>query len=154
MGVGAPTLDEVLRLDVHLGEVIDVGVTVRGHRRVVPITGGRAHGDGLAGRVLPAGADYQFIRGDGVTELEARYLVELDAGGYVYVDNRGFRSASPEDVARLTRGEPVDPERVYFRTTPRFETAVAELEWLSRTVFVGVAEREPDTVRVVVHAVR
>jgi hypothetical protein len=32
---------------------------------------------------------------------------------------------------------------VYFRTVPKFETAAPELQWLARSVFVGIGERFP-----------
>ena len=146
-----PALELAFTVTVLLGDVIDVGRTAHGHRRVIPITGGTVMGPALSGRVLPAGADYQVIRPDGTTELEARYVLETGAG-LVYVDNRGFRTASPDDVERLTRGEPVDPSRVYFRTTPRFETAVPELAWLQSTVFVALAVRHPDSVELSVYS--
>ena len=43
-------------------------------------------------------------------------------------------------------GEIVDPKLVYFRTVPKFETAVPELQWLARSVFVGIGERFPTEV--------
>lgn len=133
------------QVEVELGPVIDLGDTAHGRRRVIPIVGGRVSG-AVNGVILPAGADYQLIRPDGVTELEARYVLEVAGGGLVYVDNRGYRTASAADAERLLRGEPVDPARVYFRTSPRFETSVPELRWLERTMFTGRAERRPDSV--------
>ena len=46
----------------------------------------------------------------------------------------------------LLRGEIVDPSLVYFRTTPTFETAAPDLQWLTRSVFVGTGERLPTQV--------
>jgi hypothetical protein len=46
----------------------------------------------------------------------------------------------------LLRGELVDPARVYFRTTPTFETAAPDLQWLTRSVFIGTGERLPSQV--------
>ena len=34
----------------------------------------------------------------------------------------------------------------YFRTVPKFETAAPELQWLARSVFVGIGERFPTEV--------
>ena len=94
-----------------------------------------------------------MIRPDGVTEIVARYTLQLDDGALVYVVNRGIRHAAPEDMARLLRGEAVPPERVYFRTAPVFETAAAEYAWLHRSLFVGFGERQPDSVLVRMFAV-
>ncbi len=148
-----PSLEHVFTLTVALAPVVDVGTTSVGHRRVVPITGGTVDGPRLHGSVLAVGADYQFIRADGVTELRAEYVLETPDGARIFIRNEGLRVASADDVARLTRGEPVDPARVYFRTAPRFETAAPDLQWLTRTLFIGVGERTPDAVRLAVHAV-
>jgi hypothetical protein len=56
-------------------------------------------------------------------------------------------------MARLTRGEPVDPALVYCRTTPQFEAPTGPYEWLNRSVFVGSAARMPDRVRIEVFEV-
>ena len=50
-------------------------------------------------------------------------VLRLDDGALVRVVNRGLRHAAPDDMARLLRGEPVDPARVYFRTAPQFEAS-------------------------------
>ncbi len=149
-----PRLDFVGEVSAEVAVPVIVGACALGERRVVPILGGRVAGPRLTGEVLPGGADYQLIRADGVAEIEARYTIRLAAdGALVYVVNRGLRHAAPEDMARLLRGEQVPPERVYFRTTPSFETAAPAHAWLNRTVFVGVGERDPDAVRIRIYSV-
>jgi hypothetical protein len=101
----------------------------------------------LEGEILPVGADFQLIRPDGVTEVEARYVIRLNDDALVYLVNRGLRDAAPDDMARLLRDEPVPPERVYFRTSPTFETGSPAHAWLLRHVFVGIGERQPEAVR-------
>ena len=120
---------------------------------MVPILGGRIEGPRLSGTVLPGGADTQLIRGDGVTEIVACYVLRLDDGALVRVVNRGLRHAAPDDMARLLRGEPVDPARVYFLTAPQFETSAPGHAWLNRTLFVGMGERQPATVPIKVFSV-
>lgn len=85
----------------------------------------------------------QLIRPDGVAEVVARYAIETDRGTHVFVENTGFRHGPPELIERLARGEPVDPDLLYFRTTPRFETDDPALE---RDVFVATAARLPNEV--------
>jgi hypothetical protein len=82
-----------------------VGDISYGERRIIPITGGSFVGPRLSGRVLPGGADWQVIRRDGITELEARYTLETDDGALIYVLNKGIRSGSKEVMERLARGE-------------------------------------------------
>lgn len=141
-----PPLEFVCQVEVSVAPPVTVGEGPMGLRRIVPILGGRLTGPGLTGEVLPGGADHQIIRRDGVVELVARYTVRLPDGALVYVVNSGIRDASPEDTARLLRGEPVPPERVYFRTAPVFETGSPAHEWLHRRLFVGYGERRPEAV--------
>ena len=149
----APRLDLVGTVEAEVAAPVVVGLGAAGERRIVPILGGRVSGPRLEGEILPGGADFQLIRPDGVAEIEARYTLRLSDGALVYVVNRGLRHAAPEDMARLLRGEPVPPERVYFRTAPAFETAAPDHAWLQRGLFVGFGERRPASVLVRVFAV-
>jgi hypothetical protein len=49
-------------------------------------------------------------------------------------------------MAKLIRGDVVNPESVYFRCTPSFETACASLSWISERLFIGTGARHPDHV--------
>jgi hypothetical protein len=83
---------------------------------------------------------------DTLAELDARYVLETDGGDLVYVRNRALRSGPPELMARLVRGEPVDPALIYFRCSPSFETTSAALGWINERMFVGTGVRHPDRV--------
>jgi hypothetical protein len=113
---------------------------------LVPIVGGTFRGR-LAGRVLPGGTDYQLIKGPSLVYLEARYVLETEAKELVYIENQAIRTASADVLARLNRGEVVDPSLVYCRTRPRFETAAKSLSWLMESSFVGTAIRAPECVQ-------
>lgn len=133
-------------LSVRVDKPQEVGVTARGRRRLIPILGGQAQGDGWRARVLPGGADFQLLVSETLAELDARYCLETDAGELVYVRNRAIRSGPPELMARLVRGEPVDPAQIYFRCNPSFETASQSLRWITERMFVGTGARHPDQV--------
>lgn len=120
-----------------------VGESAWGLRRVVPITGGTVKGPRLKGRVLPGGADWQVVRPDGVLDVDAKYTLLTDDGVTIMVTNRGMRHGPQEVIDKLTRGEDVDPSQYYFRTSAQFEVASnSAYAWLTRAVFVGVAERK------------
>lgn len=120
------------------------GATPAGARRVVPVVGGHFAGDRLRGRVLPGGSDWALGRDDDSLLLDVRLVLETDDGERLLMTYRGLRSGPPEVMARLARGEPVDPASYYFRTTPFFETASeSPYGWLNRIVCVGVGERIP-----------
>jgi len=50
-------------------------------------------------------------------------------------------------MARLVRGEPVDPAQVYFRCMPRFEVSAPALAWMRERLFLGTGVRTPDAVQ-------
>jgi len=148
-----PSLQHVADFHIDVGVPITIGETGEGLRRVVPITGGRITGPRLNGVILPAGADFQVIRADGFTTLEAKYAARLDGGAMLYIVNTGVRFGPPEVMARITRGESVDPAAVYFRTVPKFETASPDHEWLCRKLFIASGARHPDCVQLSIYEV-
>ena len=143
----------VFTITAHIGDVTTAGEIGHGVRRIIPITGGEVKGDEINGKVCPFGADFQIIRPNELIELEARYAFETDDGAVVYVENKGIRFGPVELLQRLKRGEPVDPELIYFRTVPRFETGAAKYRWLMEHLFVASAARHADRVVIDVHQV-
>jgi hypothetical protein len=141
--IAAPALEHFADLRVEVGMPQVLGNSPRGLRRIVPITGGEAVGHGWRARVLPGGSDFQLIVSDTLSELDARYGLETDAGDLVYVQNHAVRAAPPEVMGKLLRGEPVDASQVYFRCSPRFETASPSLKWINERMFVGAGARHP-----------
>jgi hypothetical protein len=55
---------------------------------------------------------------------------------------RGVRHGPADVMARLAKGESVDPASYYFRTAPVFETAAPRYDWLNRIVSVATGRRE------------
>jgi hypothetical protein len=144
--VNQPELRFAFEIEVEVAAPLDFGETQAGHRRVVPIAGGRVSGPRLQGRILPVGADWQILRPDGTADLDARYTIQANDGALIYVLNRGVRHGPAEVLARLSRGELVDPAAYYFRSAAAFETSAPRHAWLTRAVVVGVGERYPDKV--------
>jgi len=142
----APQLEWFANLSVNVSAPHEVGQTVHGLRRLIPIIGGEVEGNGWTARVLPGGADFQLVVTPRMAELDARYTLETDGGDLIFVQNRAMRVAAPELTAKLVRGEPVDPTQIYFRCSPSFETASASLSWITERMFVGTGARRPDRV--------
>jgi hypothetical protein len=149
-----PTLERLFRAEVEIAAPLSVGMTPRGERRIIPITGGRFTGEKLSGDVLPGGADWQLVRPDGTALLEARYTLRTKDGALVYVRNRGVRSGPSDVLARLARGEAVDPASYYFRTHPEFETGAPQYAWLNDLLAVCSAVRAANAVTLDFYAVR
>jgi hypothetical protein len=142
----APALTFAFELRAQVGAPLEIGEVPHGRRRIVEILGGTVKGPAFSAKVLPGGADWQLIQPDGFSELDTRYTLETEQGQRVYVQNAGIRHAPPDVMQKLLAGEIVDPKLVYFRTVPKFETAAPELQWLARSVFVGIGERFPTEV--------
>ncbi|MBN1632390.1 MAG: DUF3237 domain-containing protein [Thermoleophilia bacterium] len=137
-----PRFELLMNLVVDVGEVVPTGATPQGERRVVDILGGTFEGPELRGEVLSGGADQQLARPDGVVELDARYVLKEEAGGFIRVVSQGYRHGPTEVLKALARGEAVDSEDYFFRTFMRFETRAPRLEWLNKTMAVSIAERQ------------
>ena len=142
----APELRRYADLAVEVGKPVEVGAVGHGTRRVIPILGGTCTARDWTARVVPGGADFQLLVNERMARLEARYVLETDAGDRIYVKNDAVRTASPEVMARLVRGEPVDPAAVYFRCVPTFEASAPSLAWIMERVFVGTGLRRPNDV--------
>jgi hypothetical protein len=145
--LGRPRLEKIATFHVQIGAPVEMGVTGKGRRRIIPITGGTATGL-FTGTIMPGGSDVQVIRPDNVAEIVASYGIETDRGTHVFIQNPGLRHAPPAVFDRLMRGEIVDPNLVYFRTTPRIETDDPALKWMENDIFVASGARYPDRVQI------
>ncbi|MBS0248572.1 MAG: DUF3237 domain-containing protein [Proteobacteria bacterium] len=144
------TDEPIFTIHAELAGILDLGATPYGHRRIIDILGGTVSGRRLNGRILPGGADWQFIRADGVADIQARYTLETDAGARVLVSSDGLRHGPKEVLDRVMRGEPVDPALYYFRTVMRFETSDPAVDWMNRIIAIARGQREARAVRLAV----
>jgi hypothetical protein len=98
---------------VALGRSTSVGLSKRGMRNIIPITGGTLSGN-ITGKVLFGGADYQnFTNGPAI---DARYLWQTDSGEIIIVRNTGPMSS----------------------LVPTFETRVdGEYSWLNSGTYLS-----------------
>lgn len=137
-----PRLTLVYRLEAALDAPLDLGEVAAGHRRIVALTGGTFAGPDIRGILLPgASADWQIALADGTALGDIRYTLRTDAGDLLYVRSRSVRHGSAEVLARLGRGEDVDPSEYVFRAATEIETAARGLDWLNKGVFVTVGGR-------------
>jgi hypothetical protein len=113
-------------------------------QRVGPIPGGAFKGERLSGRVLDGGVDWQTLRSDGSVLLDARIVLETDDKALIGMIYTGFRHGPAEVMARLARGEPVDPAEYYFRIQASFTTSAPAYAWLNGVLAVGQGHRLPE----------
>ena len=141
-----PRLEFVLQSRVLVAPTWDMGIVGggMGERRMLPILGGDFEGPRLRGKILPGGGDWPLIRPDGVGLTDARYTYQTDDGVLINIMNTGYRHASRDVLARLdATTDVVDMDDYYLRQWSRFEAPDGKYEWMSRHVFIGIAERHP-----------
>ncbi len=144
----------LMTLRVDVGEALALGATPLGEIRLVPIVGGEFSGEGLAGRILPGGADWQEVRGGGLLEIRARYLLETTGGERIEVRSEGLRHATAEVAARLAAGEELPADAYYFRTAIRLATSAPRLAFLNERLALSHGRRLARSVELSVHCVR
>lgn len=149
-----PSLEFFAELNIQLDPALVVGETPQGIRRIIPIVGGTVLGPTIKGEIIKGGADWQVVRKDGTTELEAHYQFKTDDGTIIYIKNVGIRSATPEVAKRMMAGEKVDPSEYYFRAIPHLDAPVGKYHYLNNLIFVSTGERYPDGVKIRIYIVK
>ncbi len=124
---------------------METGADARGGAlRVVPVTGGTFEGPNIKGTLVPGTtADWLRSEPDGTSHMDVRLVMKTDKGQFFYMSYSGIRHGPADVIAKLGRGEQVDPSSYYFRIAVRFETADPELAWLNKVLAVGVGQRPP-----------
>lgn len=141
-----PTLELIFEAKVTLDPPQELGITTYGKRRIIPINGGTFEGPNMKGIVVSGGADWQTVRADGTADLEARYTLKTDDGVLIYIQNKGIRHAKPDVLARMAKGEKIDPSEYYMRTAASFEVADGKYAWLNKVVVISTGARMSDHV--------
>ena len=77
---GKPELRLICAIRADLGPALEFETSAGAVRAMFPIVGGEIMGPGLAGRILPGGADFAQRLPDGAYAIEARYCLELADG--------------------------------------------------------------------------
>jgi hypothetical protein len=138
-----PSLEFMARFEVSLeSPVLELGqIESLGKRRIIPITGGKFSGPRLKGQILNNGADWQLVLADGLAQIDTRYALKTDDGALIYIQTRGVRYGPAAVMAEVAKGNPVDPNRYYFRIYMQFETSAPQYAWLNRAMAIGSAMR-------------
>ena len=131
-----------MRLEVRPPVV--VGSPPDSYRRIGVIAGGSFEGDRLSGKVLDGGSDWQTIRPDGAVNLNVRLVLRTNDDAILCMTYQGVRHGPPDVIARIDRGEVVDPESYYFRVNPLFQTSAPQYDWINHVVGIGIGHRLAD----------
>lgn len=143
----------LFNLNLKLGDLKTLGAIPLGERRVAAIAGGSVEGQRFSGEIIE-GSDCQLLRPDGVLEIDATYIVKADSGGLVRILNKGLRHGPAEVLARLAKGESVEPNEYFFGSTMRFETSASGLEWLNNTIAMAKGHRNGGVVQFITWALQ
>jgi hypothetical protein len=119
----------------------DIGATPAGRRRTGMVAAGVFRGSRLSGEVLDGGADWQMMRPDGALTLDVRLALRADDGALIALTYQGLRHGPGDVLARIDKGETIDPATYYFRIAGRFETAAPQYDWLNRILAIGIGHR-------------
>jgi hypothetical protein len=117
----------VLEVRAEIAPAVVIGPGSQGMQRLIPITGGSFEGPRVRGVVVPGGGDWQLVRPDGVTTVEAKYTLKASDGTLLSVTHRGI-------VIPATSGAAAS---AHVRTVPEFEAPSGTHDWLNRSIFVG-----------------
>ncbi|CAN5299697.1 hypothetical protein BH09PSE6_BH09PSE6_00930 [soil metagenome] len=132
----------VMRLAVK--PIVIVGQTPGAFRRIGIVPGGTVSGHRVNGVVLDGSSDWQSVRADGSTTLDVRLVIRTHDDALITMVYRGVRHGPSDVIARLERGELVEPTGYYFRIAPVFETSSPTYDWLNRVMGIGSGHRTAD----------
>lgn len=141
--VRVPKFELLYECDATLSAAIEMGKTVEGQRRIIPITGGTIKGPLIRGELMNGGWDWNLSRSDGAGTVEAVYYLKTDDGVLIRIINRGVGGGSPPATDSGTG------ERFFMFTHPSFEAPIGKYDWLNRSMFVGTLGARINTVNAV-----
>ena len=137
-GARAPRFEFVYECDATLTPAVEMGKTLEGQRRIIPITGGTVRGPKIRAELLEGGWDWNLLRSDGAGSVEAAYYMKTDDGVLIRIVNKGVGGSGP----------PAPPaangEAFFMFTHPEFEAPVGKYDWMNRAMFVGALGARKD----------
>jgi len=138
-GARVPKFEFVYECNATLSAAIEMGKTVEGQRRIIPITGGTVRGPKIQAELLSGGWDWNLSRNDGAGSVDAAYYMKTDDGVLIRIVNKGVGGGGGPPAAPAANGE-----AFFMFTHPEFEAPAGKYDWMNRAMFVGTlgASRE------------
>jgi hypothetical protein len=130
-GARVPQFEFVYECEATLSPAEEMGKTVEGQRRIIPITGGSVRGPKIRAQLLSGGWDWNLSRNDGAGSVDAAYYMRTDDGVLIRIVNKGVGGGAPP-AAPSPAGE-----SFFMFTHPEFEAPAGKYDWLNRSMFVG-----------------
>jgi hypothetical protein len=136
-GARLPKFEFVYECEATLTPAVEMGKTVEGQRRIIPITGGTIRGPKIRAELLNGGWDWNLSRNDGAGSVEAAYYMKTDDGVLIRIVNKGVGGGTPPPPA-------ANGERFFMFTHPEFEAPVGKYDWMNRSMFIGTLGARKD----------
>jgi Protein of unknown function (DUF3237) len=137
-GARLPQFEFVYECDATLSPAVELGTTVEGQRRIIPITGGTVRGPKIRAELLNGGWDWNLSRSDGAGSVEAAYYMKTDDGVLIRIVNKGVGGGAAPTPASATG------EKFFMFTHPEFEAPVGKYDWMNRSMFIGTLGARKD----------
>lgn len=136
-----PGMEFLFRMNVTMGEGVQLGQTPYGNVSFQHAIGGDVSGPRIKGKLLPIGGDRVVGRTDGVAEINVQALIRTDDNHDILMSYRGIIRGIPQP------GQPMpDPPSIYWRTAPMFETSADPYLWMNGILAIGVGQFGQGTV--------
>jgi len=137
-GARVPKFEFVYECDATLSAAVEMGKTLEGQRRIIPITGGTVRGPQIRAELLSGGWDWNLSRSDGAGSVDAAYYMKTDDGVLIRIVNNGVGGGGSPPTATD------NGERFFMFTHPSFEAPQGKYDWLNRSMFVGTLGARKD----------
>ena len=128
-------LEKLFDYEIIQTEDIEMPGTAGGDLLISPTSGGSFQGERLRGELLPVGFGTTRTHGP-ENDIHSEAMLRTDDGCEILMRMDAVFDVAPEIEAQLIAGEPVDPERYYYKGTVSFETGAPAYQWLERRVCV------------------
>jgi hypothetical protein len=136
-----------------LKEALQIGAGPYGNRVFYEVTGGKAEGKRLKGKLLSGGGDWILVGPDGLGRLDVRAQILTDDGAAIYVQYGGILEMNEKVAQAVAEGGSTDYGDQYFRTSPRLECGDPRYAWVNQSVFVAEGRVLPHAVEYKVYRV-
>jgi hypothetical protein len=113
-----------------------IGPVAEGIRVNLQAQGGTLNGPELKGKVRPEGADYLYVRSDGVAALDVRLTFETTDGALIYATYTGVGELGLDGFTRFASGNVGGV--IPLRVAPRYATSHPSYLYLNRLQCVGI----------------
>jgi uncharacterized protein DUF3237 len=131
VGARLPQFEFVYECEATLSPAVELGKTIEGQRRIIPITGGTVRGPKIRAELLNGGWDWNLSRKDGAGSVEAAYYMRTDDGVLIRIVNEGVGGGG------VPPAEAANGERFFMFTHP----PVRSTDWQVRVVEPGNVRR-------------